>query len=471
LLKSRRQQIHGKIVMTLEQKFPDVVGAQSALLAQHCTDAGLAQKAVGYWLKAGQQSASRSAMAEAAMQFEKGLEVLGRLPEAKTRQEQELDLRVGLGPALIATKGWSAHKLDENYARASTLAEQIGRVDYLVPLQYGQWAFRLVRAQHKLALEHAGRIEQIGKARGDAAASWLGRYTNAATHLWLGEFITARAIFEECYQKRDPAHRSQFLALTGADQQAVMLCQYSAALSYLGYFDRARERMNEALASARQLGQAHTLAWTLSLVCWVNSINRLFQDMERNTAELIAISKEHNFELHLAYGMNHRGRWMMLFGQPQEGLALLKKGFAATRATGTIFLTASTLMRLADNYAVLGEYTEGLNCLTEAARILETAEDGLDEAYLHCLRGELLHALAHLAGAERNYSRALAVAKQQGTKLYELRTATSLARLWRDQGKRTEAHDLLAPVYGWFTEGFDTPVLQDAKALLDELSA
>jgi class 3 adenylate cyclase/tetratricopeptide (TPR) repeat protein len=470
LLKARRQQIHSKIVVTLEQKFPDVVAAQLPLLAQHSTDAGLTKKAVGYWLKAGQQSASRSAMAEAAIQFEKGLEVLCRLPEGNDRREHELDLRVGLGPALIATKGWSAHKLDENYARASTLAEQVGRSDYLIPLQYGQWAFRLVRAEHKLALAHAGQIEQIGIARSDSAARWLGRYTNAATHLWLGEFITAGAAFEECCENRDPAHRSQFLALTGADQQAVMLFQFAAALSYLGYFDRARERMNEALAVARQLRQAHTLAWVLTGVCWVNSINRLFQDMERNSAELIAISKEHNFELHLAYGMGHRGRWMMLFGQPQEGLALLKRGFAATRATGTVFLTASTLMRIADNYLVLGEYTEGLNCLTEAARILETSEDGLDAAYLHCLRGELLYGLADLAEAERSYSRALTVATQQGTKLYELRTATSLARLWRDQGRRAEARDLLAPIYGWFTEGFDTPVLQEAKALLDELA-
>jgi predicted ATPase len=138
-----------------------------------------------------------SAMAEAAIQFEKGLEGLSKLSESKRREEHELDLRAGLGPALIATKGWSAHKLDENYARATIVAEQLGRVDYLVPLQYGQWAFRLVRAEHKLALEHANELERIGKERTNAAAKWLGRYTNAATHLWLGDFTTAGSMFEE----------------------------------------------------------------------------------------------------------------------------------------------------------------------------------------------------------------------------------------------------------------------------------
>ena len=446
------------------------MSAQPALLAHHCVEAGLSEGAVKYWIKAGQQSASRSAMAEAAIQFEKGLEYLDRLPESKRRAEHELDLRVALVPALIATKGWSAHKLDENYARATKVAEQLGRVDYLVPLQYGQWAFRLVRAEHKLALEHANELERIGKERSDAAAKWLGRYASAATHLWLGDFITAGSTFEECHESWNPVHRPQFLALTGADQQAVMLGQFAVTLSHLGYFDRARDLTNEALALARQPGQPHTLAWVLTLVCLVNSINGSFQSMGRKLSELIAISKEHGFELYLAYGMDFRSRWMMLFGQPQEGLALHKKAFAATQATGTIFNNASSLMRLVDSYVTLGKCAEGLNCLTEAARLLETSEDRLDEAYLHCLRGELLHASADLPGAERSYVLALETAKQQGARLYELRTASGLARLWRDQGKRTEAHDLLAPVYGWFTEGFEIPVLQDAKRLIDELA-
>lgn len=163
-------------------------------------------------------------------------------------------------PALIATKGWSAHTLDENYARATKVADQLGRVDYLVPLQYGQWAFRLVRAEHKLALEHANQLERIGKERIDAAAKWLGRYASAAIHLWLGDFITAGSTFEECHESWNPVHRPQFLALTGADQEAVMLGQFAATLSHLGYFDRARDLTNEALALARGPGQPHTLA-------------------------------------------------------------------------------------------------------------------------------------------------------------------------------------------------------------------
>ena len=193
LLRSRRQQLHARIAATLEDRFPEIVLAQPALLAQHCAAAGLAEKAVAYWLKAGQQALARSAMTEAVAQLRKGLDVLAGLPDGPWRQQQELDLQIALGPALTATKGWAAADVGETLARARALAEQLDRPEYLVPLIVGQWGFHFVRAEHRLALALGEQLEKIGEARNDAAAQLLGRFTHGVARFYLGEFVAARA--------------------------------------------------------------------------------------------------------------------------------------------------------------------------------------------------------------------------------------------------------------------------------------
>ena len=209
LLRSRRQRLHARIAATLEDRFPEIVLAQPALLAQHCAAAGLAEKAVGYWLKAGQQALARSAMAEAVAQLRKGLEVLAGLPDGPWRRQQELDLQIALGSALTATKGWSAAEVGETLARARALAEQLDRPEYLVPLIVGQWTFHLVRAEHRLALALGEQLEEIGEARNDAATQLLGRFMQGVARFFLGEFVAARASLERCIGLADPAHRDR----------------------------------------------------------------------------------------------------------------------------------------------------------------------------------------------------------------------------------------------------------------------
>jgi predicted ATPase len=191
--------------------------------------------------------------------------------------------------------------------------------------------------------------------------------------------------------------------------------------------------------------------------------------MQRHAEELLALSTEHGFPLFLGWAKGHRGIALTALGQPQEGLTLIRQALAAQRAAGCVAAVSIVLMWLAETYATLGRPIEGLNYLAEAAQIIATTEERCHEAELHRLRGDLLNATGDKPAAEQSYHQALAVAERQSAKLFELQAATSLARLWRDQGKHTEARDLLVPIYNWFTEGFDTPVLQDAKALLDEL--
>jgi predicted ATPase len=198
LLRSRRRRLHGRIAAALEDRFPEIVLAQPALLARHSTEAGLAKEAVAYWLKAGHQALARSAMTEAVTQFQRGLDVLASLSEDRWRQQQELDLHIPLVSALTATKGWSAPKVDETLARARTLAEQLDRSEYLVPLIAGQAWFHIMRSEHRLALALGEQLEQIGEVRNDAATQLRGRYTHGAARFFLGEFVSARTVLERC---------------------------------------------------------------------------------------------------------------------------------------------------------------------------------------------------------------------------------------------------------------------------------
>jgi tetratricopeptide (TPR) repeat protein len=430
LLRSRRQQLHARIAATLEGEFAEVVVATPALLAQHCTEAGLAEKAVDYWLKAGQQSMARSATMEAAAQLRKGLDVLIGLPDSPWRRQQELDLQIALRRALGATKGYSAAEVGETIARARTLAKQIDRPEYLVPLIGSQFGFHLGRSEHQLALSLAEQIEKIGETRNDVTVQLLGRFAKGRTRYHLGQFVAARTLLEQCHGLADPAHR----AVGGSvDPFAAMLAHLALTLASLGYLDQARLRLDEALSEAYRLRHAQTPADVLVFACAFEAIIGS-PEMQRRGTELLSLSTEHGFPWHLANATVIRGLSLAVGGQA-EGLTLLTEGLTAIRATGTILGTPSVLMLLATAYGKLGRPAEGLNCLAEAAQIIETTDERVGEATLHRVRGDLLDTIGDRAATPQSYHQALAIARRQSAKLWELLAAMSLARLSRDQGK------------------------------------
>jgi predicted ATPase len=238
LLRNHRRQLHARIVTILERQFPEIVVASPHRVAQHCAEAGLDQKAVAYWTKAGQQSIARSAMTEAVRQLQKGLALLTQMPESRERQQQELDLYVALGPALIATKGYSATDVGDAITRARELAERLERPDRLIPLLCSQRAFRMVRAEHRLALSHAEEIEKIGAARNDTATRVYGRYVNAIIRFHLGEFLAAREFFERYRGMNDPAHRTVYSGLIAEDPHTVIVRLARADPNVFGLLSR-----------------------------------------------------------------------------------------------------------------------------------------------------------------------------------------------------------------------------------------
>jgi class 3 adenylate cyclase/predicted ATPase len=442
LLRGRRRQIHARIAATLEEGFPDIVTTQPALLAQHFTHA---EKSVGYWLKAGQQSVARCAMTEAVSQLQKGLELIANLPDGVERQQYELDLRVTLGPALIATKGYSAPEVAAIYARANTLAAGLDRPEYLAAVLEGQWAFHVVRAELKLALSVAEQIEQIGEARKDVAVQFCAHRDHGITRFFLGEFIAARALFEQCYSMGDPPHPVSSSGIA-EEPRTTLLARIAMTLAHLGYTDQAWSKLNDVVSAAGRLGHTYTLVVVLYFACLITQAIRSPDRIRPHAKEIIALCNEHAFPLFLGYGTLFQGWSLTAFGQVREGLTVMTEGLAIVRATGAALCSPHALVMIAEGHAKLGEADEALNCLAEAAQIMEATDERYHEAELHRLRGDLLEKAGNETAAEESYLRALTVANRQGARTFELRAATSLARLWRDQGKRAEARDLLAPI-------------------------
>jgi predicted ATPase len=268
----------------------------------------------------------------------------------------------------------------------------------------------------------------------------------------------------------DSTLRSAATELTeSGDELVVLLSHLAAPLAQLGYLDQARARRDAAIVEARKLRHAFTLAFALGMCVFIEEAAS--EAVMLRAEELLALTTEHGFPFWKAWGTLHRGRCLAIVGRETEGIAQMTEGLAAFRSTGTVAFLPCWLIRLAEAYGKAQRPLEGLEHLTEAIRIIERTEEREFEAELYRVRGELLLTTEDAGPAEESFFTSLEIARCQSAKLWEMRAATSLARLWRAQGKCAEARDLLASVYGWFTEGFDTPVLQEARALLDELSA
>jgi predicted ATPase len=470
LLRSRRRQLHGRIAATLERQFPEIVDSRPEVLARHYAEAGLVEKAVGYSLEAGRQATARSAMAEAAAQLRKGLDLIFDLPESAERYEQEIDLQIALAFALRATKGLGAPEVADASARARELCDHLDRPSRLAPVLVEQFAVRLGRGEFQQAEHHAEELRELSDVWKDARWKFVGLTISGCVSFYLGKFIDARTYYESALSLWDPAYRD-FASVTD-DGYISALIHLSRALLCLGYVDQGRLRRDQALAEARRVTPANVaLALRLAWWCdWAIEGMKAVQPMLRSAEEALAISGEQGLPFASRAPSILRGWCLGAMGQGMEGIQLLLQGLDLYRGTSERLLLPFYLILLAETYGHVNVRGEALSRLAEAAEMIETTQERWVEAEMHRLRGTLLLATADHGTAEDSYQQALAVARHQSAKFWELRAAISLARLWRDQGKRTEARDLLAPIHGWFTEGFDTPVLQEATALLDELA-
>ena len=471
LLRGRRQQLHTRIGTVLEDTLLAAPSTPPEILAHHFTEAGQPERAVGFWLKAGQQALQRSAMEEAERLLRRGLALVANVPESDSTQEQELDLQIALGRALIATHGWGAPEIGEAYARARELCDRLNRPRKLLPVLYGQFVHQALRAHLDTAQELAGEMRWLGEAQNDVVVRVMGYRGSGYVSLAFGDFVAARDYLELSLGLYDPAERAIFAELTAQEIAPTVLSFLACVLACSGHLDQARLRRDAALTEAGRLSHAFTSAyarWWDWLVGWIARAGPavLLQSSEK----LLALSVHGGFAYWRAMATANRGWCLAALGQPEQGIPLLASGMRAYHATGNTQFTPLFLTTLADAHRIAGNPEAGLEQLAEAERLAETTKERIVLAETLRLRGDLLLLGNDRAGAEASFTAAIAVARRQAARLFELRATTSLARLWRAQGRGAEARDLLAPIYDWFTEGFDAPDLVEAQALLRELA-
>jgi class 3 adenylate cyclase/predicted ATPase len=470
LLKSTRQHYHQRIAQVLEEQFTETAEAQPELLAHHYTQAGLTEKAVGYWQRAGHNAIQRSANIEAIAVLSKGLEQLKTLLDTAERTRQELTLQRMLGVPLLATKGFAASEVEHAYARARTLCEHMQDTQQLMPVLFGLWGFYTVRLEHQTAREMAEQLLTVAHQQQEPSLVLQGHRALGDTLCCLGEFVAARAHLERGIALYDPQKHGNHAFVYGQDPGMGCLAHVAPTLWYLGFPDQALQRSHEALTLMQELVHPFSLVFALNYTAHLSMLRREWHVVQAHAEAAIALATAQGFAQWLAAGTWRQGLALVKQGH-KEGLALMEQGATTRRATGASDRPFYLLYH-AEVLQAMGRHAEGLHILADALALVDKSGERNTEAELHRLKGELLLAqsLDSQADVETCFTQAISIAQSQQAKSWELRAATSLARLWQSQGKRKEAYDLLAPIYGWFTEGFDTADLKDAKALLEELA-
>jgi class 3 adenylate cyclase/predicted ATPase len=473
LLKRTRQQYHQQIAQMLEAEFLETVEAEPELVAHHYTEAGLNKEAVNYWLQAGKRAAQRSAHAEAINHLNRGIEVLMTVPDTVERARQELEMQITLGPVLMAVKGQSSPDTERTYVRARELCQQVGETPQLFPVLHGLWRFYMVRAHLQTTQELAEQVFTLAQRAQDTGLLLEANRMMGQTMYWLGEMVQARAYFEQGMAIYDPQQHRSHAFVYGQDPGVACRAFAAWPIWVLGYPDQSLQSIQEALTLARELTHPFSLAFALTVAATVHQFRREVRAVLERAEALMTLSSEKGFAFWMAHGKILRGWAITAEGEEVEGITEMRQGLFAYRATGAELERLYFLSLLADAYGEIGQPQEGVPMLLEALAIADKTEDHHWEAELHRLKGELLlmhQGKKNVGEAEECFRTALDTARHQQAKSLELRAAMSLARLWQRQGKQKEARQILADIYGWFNEGFDTPDLQEAKALLEEVA-
>ena len=509
LLKSTRQQYHQQIAQMLEERFPQTKETHPELLAHHYTEAGLVEQAISYWQRAGERDNQRSAYMEAISHLTKELELLKTFPDTIERVQQELTVQLALNDALVAIKGFAALEVEKTALRIWELCQQSGETPQLSRALPVLWSVRNAQAEYETARMLAEQFLSLIQRVENSSLRTEAYYMLGATLYFSGKLSLAHDYLAQGIAFYNPQKDNS--CISGFSQNFKVSClSYDAlALWPLGYPDQALKRIQEALSLAQELSHPFSLAFALTLAAWMHLLRREEQLARERAEAVISLSTEQGFSFWLALGTIVQGWTLAEQEQAEEGISQIRQGLSACRAAGAEIGQTHFLTRLAEVYGKMGQAGEGLKTLAEALDRVQITGERSHEAELYRLKGELtLQKLSVISSqlsvtdprpvtpdpqseAEACFLKAIDIAQKQQAKSWELRAATSLARLWQqqaleqgakstEQGARStqhetrtrlvEAHKLLSDVYNWFTEGFDTKDLQEAKGLLADLA-
>jgi class 3 adenylate cyclase len=472
LLKSRRQELHGKIARVIQARFPNVKTTESEVLAHHLTAAGLTEVAIPLWQAAGELALKRMAAAEAISHLNQGLELVVTLPRSRQRDASELGLRSLLGPAWQACKGWAVPEVWTSLHPALALAKSLDRRDALALIFSGLTSNVLTQGRVAEALPWADEMLYVAEATADSDLLIAGHALACICYFWAGELTKVLEHADKIQDLYDDEKHRSLADLLNRDPKTIASIFGSISTWMLGYPDRAPRLSDEKDAHARQRG--HLLDLGHALVTGAHEFDHRckHEDLLERAEECERLGRENSlpvlwaFLAPISYGLA-----FFREGKPAEGIAPLRAGIAFFEANGGKVRSPTLNAFLAEAMALTGDLDNALQVIDEQIVQIERPgwEERLSYAEILRLKGWMLSLKGDLEGAERNFLASLDWARRQQAKMWELRTSTSLARLWQSQGKRLDAYELLAPVYGWFTEGFDTRDLLEAKSLLAEL--
>jgi class 3 adenylate cyclase/predicted ATPase len=470
LLKSTRQQHHQRIASTMESEFPETVATQPELLAQHYTEAGLTEHAVPYWHAAADRALGRHANQEATNHASRGLTLLASLGETPARAKQELELSLVLGAAKSFVTGPGS--VDTTYARARELARQVGTTTQLFPALAGMAYAQIVHGHMREARTLAAEFLELAESVQDPLVYATGHWLMAYTAWWQGDILDVRRHSRRCLEFYDPKQHRDGIATY--NNNAGVVCGYLDPMAtwVLGYPMEATQAMERAVAHARQLEHPQSLSVTLLFAAQLSQFRRDAMAAKVSAEQALAISTEHGFHAISLWCLLPRGWALVQQGEVAAGIADFREAMERRRAFGMGAVWPWYLALAAEAYGADEQFEDGLRALDEAMQWVCRNGERLYEAEVHRIRGELLlrRPAPDPARAEACFVDALCVAREQEAKSWELRAATSLARMRQEFGRREDARALLEPIYLWFTEGFDTADLQDAKALLEQVS-
>jgi len=468
LLRGRREALHARIAEVYERQFHEVVEARPELLAHHLERAGFAERAIGFWLKAARTAIGNGAVAEAVAQLRRGLALVGDLTDESVWEPHEIELQIALGNALMALRGYSAPETDAAFHRARELCLDGGDTTQLIRVLWGQFSGHFAGGRERASLAVAEELLALAERLDDAGGRQMGHASVGASLLHLGCFVEARAQFDRALAVGG-GHQREWAFRYGQSGRVVALSYLSLDLLLLGFPDQACRRAEQSIEEAQRLSHPPSLCFAHSIASRVYYLRGDHKSLAEHSAIVARLADEQGLGLWQALGSIYVGWSRGEDGATDEAIDLMRAGLTKYRAAGAGLGMPLYFLSLAKTEARAGNRSDAQRLVGEAQAVIDRGEEGWLSAEVQRLAGEtaLLSPEPDLVKVQTHFERAIAVAREQQAKLWELRAAMSMARLWRDHGKSQQARDLLGPVYSRFSEGFDTFDLQDAKALLD----
>jgi predicted ATPase len=479
LLREPRRTLHARIAETIESEFAESAESRPELLARHWTEAGLIEKAAGLWGKAGQRSLARSALVEAAEQLTRALDQIATLPSTPALRAEQIKLQLALVNALMHVKGYAApepkaavEQARQFIERAEALGEAPEDPLLLFSVLYGVWAASYVAFNGDVTRELASQFMALAEKQGQIVPLMIGHRLMGNSLMLTGDILKGREHYNHAFALYDPAKHRPLATRFGQDVGVSIFVYRALAQWMLGYPETALADADHALEDARESGHAGTLMYAQFHTSLTNVLCAKYAAANTQSNEVVRLADEKGAALWKALATMQKGSVFALSEKVSEGIEMITSGIAAYRLTGSRVYLPIFWSHLSSAYAQLGQFDDAWRCIGEAMTAVEITKERWYEAEVNRIAGEiaLLSPEPDVAKAEAYFARALAVAQKQEAKSWELRAAMSMARLWRDQGKPQRARELLAPIYGWFTEGFDTRDLKEAKTLLDGLT-